>query len=108
MITQKWGRFMEKLNDARAVFRGMWKWPELWAMIIAGSVLARLIVNAGVQEKLADYNKTQIEGMKADAQARLEENVQSKADRHWLHEELTNAKAALRRLERTVKTGEYP
>ena len=92
---------MENLINARAVFRGMWKWPELWAMIIAGTILVRLIVNAGVQEKLAEYNHGQIETIKM-------QNEQSVQDRQYLHEELRASKDALKRLERAVKTGEYP
>lgn len=92
---------MENLANAREVFRGMWRWPELWAAILVAAVFARMIVNAGVQEKLSDYNRSQIDAIR-------EQNQRSIDDRAFLHEELTNAKAALRRLEKTIKTGEYP
>lgn len=109
VITRKWGEIvMEHLQHARDVFRGMWKWPELWGALLVGGILVRLIVNAGTAEQLAVYNRNQIEAMKSDAAQRFEENKQSMADRHWIHEELGSAKAALKRLERAVKTGEYP
>ena len=100
-ITRKWGRLMENLANARAVFRGMWRWPETWAAVCIALLLGRLVVNAGVQEKLAEHNKAQIEVIK-------EQNDHSIQDRTFLHAELANTKAALRRLEKTVKTGEYP
>lgn len=122
VTTPKWDRIMEKIDDARTVLRSMWKWPEVWVIVIVCCLVARSIVNAGVAEKLAEYNRTQIESMKQDAADRLVENIQSKADRAILHEEGKTAredarvareetkeiKAALKRLEKAVKTGEYP
>jgi hypothetical protein len=102
VIIQKWGDFMEAaIAHARAVFRSMWRWPELYVAIVVFSLLMRIIFNAAFQEKIAEHLRGQIEVIK-------EQNERSIADRTYLHEELGSAKAALKRLERTVKTGEYP
>ena len=79
----------------------MWRWPELYVAIIAATILVRVVFDAAFKDKVATYYQGQIESMKAQDQRSID-------DRAWLHEELTNTKAALRRLEKTVKTGEYP
>lgn len=101
-IIQKWGDVMtEAIAHARTVFRAMWRWPETWVAIVVFFLLMRIIFNAGFQEKLVEQTKATIEHIK-------EQNERSISDRNYLHEELTNTKASLKRLERTVKTGEYP
>ena len=101
-IIKKWGELKEAtVSHARLILRQCWKWPEVWAAVVIFSLLMRIIFNASFQEKMTEQTKATIEQIK-------EQNAQSISDRIYLREELSNTKSALKRLERTVKTGEYP
>ena len=59
------------------------------------------IIKGMIRDQFAEHAKMQIETIQSQNQRSLD-------DRQYLHDELRETKASLKRLERAVKTGEYP
>ena len=92
----------------RATFRRLWGWWEWYVFLVGLLFFIAFAVHGSAKDAMTKMLASELSVIKT-------QNETSIRDREFLHgelkntrEELSSTKSALKRLERTVKTGEYP
>lgn len=100
VTTQRWGDVMESVGDQyRFLVRNCWRWWESYILVGGIAAFTMLGVHYSVKDAMIRQVKGELGLIKSQNQTSID-------DRAYLHDELRNTRAALRRLEAKVQSGE--